>query len=193
MTVPQGYVGEEFDCTWFMTVEYGFLTDSSLGHGLRYYAAFVHEGHLFDAKWDSTNTRVASHFAAEGRMQRAPYPTEMMFLFPWGHSAPFLIEDIARYTAPPAQLRRSRMRPREPGSGGPSDPEVVYAVSYPLWDAERGIWRFADAIVSSSPGPDFRRTLDRIREIKGTGLQAGEKMRAFAGDYVPEGQVIRQR
>jgi len=184
--VPEGYVTEEFNCTWFMSVDYGFLTDSSLGEGLRFLAAFVHEGHLFEDGWTADNTRVASHLAAEGRTAQAPYPTEMTFAFPSLEQSPYFTEDVYYYEL--KLYKWVRMRPRSAGAG---TPRLVYDVKYPIWDAERGAWRYADAVVSSSPGPEFRRTLDRVREITGHGLQAGARLRKEAGAYIPEGQIQR--
>jgi hypothetical protein len=185
--VPSGYVSEEFDCTWYMGVEYGFLTDATQGHGLRFLAVFVHDGHLLDQPWDGTNTRLVAHFVAEGDTQRAPYPTPMEFAFPREGSAPYFIEDIRWYTYGATGWTQMKAQ-----ASSNQSPKISYEFKYPIWDAEHGTWRYADAVVSSSPSPEYRRIHERLRAIKGYGLEVGERMRDDAGDYHPEGKADAQ-
>lgn len=191
-TVPDGYLPSDLDCKWYMAVDYG--SDSDADEGLRFLAVFVHEGHLLEP-WNNGNTKVISHFAATGTTQQAPYPTEMDFAFPYGQKQPYFTEDVYYYTRRlynwlPMEPRESKtflIRPTAEQS------PIRYDFRYPIWDSEHNVRRFGRAVITSHPGPEFKRALARLIEIKGNPMHEGERLRAWAGEYTPEGALEGQR
>ncbi|MDT8321006.1 MAG: hypothetical protein RQ826_10825 [Xanthomonadales bacterium] len=167
--VPDGWLPEECDCKWFLSVEQDGET--------LFYAVFVKKGSIFDV-WTADNTEVVSYFAGrDSESQTAPYPTEMVFVIPFHRKGIYFTEDTYYFWR---NQSATKLTPRRRSGQSPA---VSFEFKYPMTNDLGQTWSFAEAVVSSSPGEDFMDVFEEIKRLKALGLRIGEHFRAWAGPF----------
>lgn len=169
--VPEGYVPEEFDCKWYLSVELETK-------GFSYYALMVKKGKIF-GRWDKSNTVVKSHLFGKSKTLKAPYPVEISFLLE-DHPT----DQAIKFTDQLIHPLWVDIEPRPyRGSTGPS-PHVVYEFEYPLYDKAQDTFLPAKATLSSAPGRNYKKVERLIDNLESFNLDSiGKHFRNEAGVY----------